>query len=45
MRAGTDDLVDVEAEADVEAKAGVNEEADIGVDADKDASGRVRSPA
>ena len=45
LRAGTDDPVDVEAEADVEAKAGVDEEADIGLDVDKDASGRVRWPA
>ena len=45
LRVGTDDPVDVEAEADVEANEGVDEEVDIDVDVDEDASGRIRSPA
>ena len=39
MRAGTNDPVDVEAEADLEANEGVDEEVDIDVDADEHALG------
>ncbi len=36
LQAGTDDPVDMEAEADVDANAGVDEEADIDVKVDED---------